>query len=195
MTSNPPQTNDLVYYDTNIWVAYMLGEKDRLHSKSEELITNIEKRYKIAIVSHLVLMETIHVLRTRIVQKSQVNDGSQINRDVNNATEKFIKLIRDLEISNKIIVAAPHKSIFEHQIYAFNHLRNYFGTKIYSSRRRKHKKQYRYVGLNHTDIEHACLAMYSKVSEFYSGDLLFEKLFCNPPFNSIRFEPVRPSSH
>ena len=46
----------LVYYDTNIWVSYMLGRSDHFYNVCKPLIEDVERKRCVAIVSHLTIM-------------------------------------------------------------------------------------------------------------------------------------------
>ena len=64
-------TPRLVYYDANIWIALMLGNTDQFFPQARLLIDNVRSGKNIAVVSDLVILETIQVLRRRITENSQ----------------------------------------------------------------------------------------------------------------------------
>ncbi len=95
-------TNRLVYYDTNIWVGYMLGSKDRHYVRCKALVENIKNGKKVAIVSYLVMMETIHVLRERVVARGGFigDDRNELDSKRTSAeiiSEEFTQRISEME--------------------------------------------------------------------------------------------------
>ena len=50
-------TPRLVYYDANIWIAWMRGSTDKLFSQARLLIDNVLSGKNIAVVSYLVILE------------------------------------------------------------------------------------------------------------------------------------------
>ncbi len=52
-----------VYYDSNMWVAYMRGGRDRFFSVCSPLFDRVERGRSFAVVSNLAMAETIHALR------------------------------------------------------------------------------------------------------------------------------------
>lgn len=57
-----------IYADTNILVSYAIGEEDKNYHKAKKLFDGVESgKYKI-VISHFVLMEALHALRTLITR-------------------------------------------------------------------------------------------------------------------------------
>ena len=52
-----------VYYDSNMWVAYMRGRKDMFYGACSPFFDRAEQGLDFVVVSHLVMAETIHALR------------------------------------------------------------------------------------------------------------------------------------
>lgn len=206
-----------MYYDTGVWVAYMLGDKDDYYPVCKPLIENIETRKKIAIVSYLTIMETIHALRRRIVEKSDfTGDSKDECRSkipiVKNVIKEFIRRVNELSKQKKIIIPRPSTKISEHHSTALKKLNNYFGRvrpmnicpyckKCYVGRNAKNEciscnnkldsiNVYQYKGLGHADIEHAFLAHNSNTTSFYSTDTSFNDLKGDPDFGSMSFKII-----
>ncbi len=190
MKRNRMRIDDLVYYDTNVWVAYALGSQDHFYSVCKPLITDIENGRKTAVVSYLILMETIHVLRTKIAKSKSMGDDTSIHQKtnvINETVNQFIEWIDSLAKQQKIVFAETDKNILDHYSIIFKKLRNYFGNLIPPSPDNASSKKFEYKGLNHNDIEHAYFAMYSKAPTFYSTDKSFSDLLQDPDFSSITF--------
>ena len=58
---------DLVYYNTVLWAAYFLGECDDHYETAKRLVKLVNDGEKRALVSYLLIMETIYAIRKRIV--------------------------------------------------------------------------------------------------------------------------------
>ena len=43
---------EVVYYDSNIWVSYMLGRNDNFYSICKPLIEDIERKRRVLLLSH-----------------------------------------------------------------------------------------------------------------------------------------------
>ena len=54
----------------------MLGQSDKFFPQAKILIEKLIQGEKIAVVSHLVLLETIHVLRGKIAENNDFVDNS-----------------------------------------------------------------------------------------------------------------------
>ena len=81
----------IVYYDTNIWAAYMLGPNDRFYSVCEPLIDNVINGQNLAIVPYLVIMETIYVLRNSVVKdRSDGDNTTTLTNKAKKHVDKFI---------------------------------------------------------------------------------------------------------
>ena len=195
----------------------MLGDKDDYYSVCKPLIENIETRKKIAIVSYLTIMETVHALRRRIVEKSDFTgpDRSECMSKiptVKSQIKEFIRRINELSKQQKIIIPRPSTKISEHHSTALKKLNNYFGRirpmaicpyceKGYVGRDAENKcpscgnnhnsiNKYQYKGLGHADIEHAYLARSSNAPLFYSTDTSFSELNGDPDFGSMSFKII-----
>ncbi len=122
----------MVYYDTNVWVSYMLGDKDAYYAHCKPLVENVENRKKIAVVSYLVIIEVIHVLRQRITEKSKFVGDGRIERDgiiarANALVVEFISIIDTLSKEQKIIIARSGQKIHEHHHTVMKKMVGYFG--------------------------------------------------------------------
>ena len=187
-------TPRLVYYDTNIWIAWMRGSTDKLFPQALLLIDNVLSGKNIAVVSYGVILETIHVLRRKITENSQYvgsnrenydNLEGQINKKINN----FINSIYAMAKDGKILMPKPNLSVTTHHSRVLEKSRSYFGylrTISTCSRCKKRRAQrsaqdicehcnrannlthrYNYKGLGHADLEHVFFAHFSRVKEFH----------------------------
>ena len=163
------------------------------------------------------MMETTHVLRGRIVAKSEfVGDGRDecVSRQTSAKilSEEFTQRISELGKQEKIIVASPELGITKHHQIVLRKLQNCIGYvrtvsacpycrggRVSScseikcpscSGSFKPIERYQYKALGHADLEHAYLAKYAGASLFYSTDKSFRDLIGNPDFDSITFKII-----
>lgn len=162
----------------------------------------------------MVLLETIHTLRTTITQDLNFEGESQFIRDskipkVHEATKRFAETITELSKQKKIMILRPSITISEHHSSVLKKIKNYFGyiiTVSYCPYCKKGRvdhhlknecpacqkeqdsiKKYKYKGLGHADIEHAFLAKNSGAPLFYTTDKSFYNLNDDKDFTSLKF--------
>ena len=208
----------LVYYDTNIWVSYMLGLDDNFYSVCKPLIEDIEHGRCVAVVSYLTIMESIHAIRRRIAIVSlPAGSGRTISQRealARNCANRFVEFVGSLSAQKKIIIVRPTQNIATHQLAVLNKLKTIFGRvdlnlHCTNCQRRylvqkhsdrcptcggslTHSNRYEYKGLSHADIAHAYFARYGGASLFYSTDKSFDDLSDDPDFlGSIAFTVLR----
>lgn len=185
-------SENLVYYDTNIWVAWMRGRSDKFFPQSQALVDRIISGKNVAIVSNLILLETIDVLRKRIVKNSQMGDAPEdhaaIRRKIDAVTEKFLNLICKMSENKQVLMVRPSLHVEEHHARVLTKFRRYFGS-VHTVRG---QNRHRYKGLGHADFEHALLALSYMVPEFYTADNSFEDLKGDSDFSSIHFNTIKP---
>lgn len=195
----------------------MLGSNDDYYPLCKPLIDNIEDGKKIAIISYLILMETIHVLRTKVIKKTPFDGDTRKDCDskkpnAENIIKDFMRIINEFSKQKKILLIRPRETITDHHSRVLRKLRNYFGyirpmsicpycTNGYASRGSNNEcpscgkplesiKQYQYKGLGHTDLEHAVLARQGSCSSFYSSDTSFKDLTGDPDFGALMFKVI-----
>ena len=201
--------DDLVYYDTNIWVAWMRGDSDLLFPKARMLIQDIRSGKSVAIFTTLLLMETIHVLRAKIAANtsySNLNNYEAIRNQTNTTIQTFIGSLYSMEQNGEIIWVHPNSSLDAHHervlgklISGHNRIRTISicpyckdgRVERYAQNLCRHCnhsqqsiKKYNYKGLGHTDLEHAYIALSHNVKKFYSADRSFEDLENDSDFKS-----------
>lgn len=208
----------LVYYDTNIWVSYMLGQDDNFYNVCKPLIEDIEHRRRVAVVSYLTVMESIHAIRRRVAIVSLPAESgrtiSQRETLARNCVNKFVKFVGSLSIQKKIIIVRPTQSIATHHLAVLNKLKTIFGRvdlNLYCTNCQRrylvqrhsdncpscggsltYSNRYEYRGLSHADIAHAYFARYGGASLFYSTDKSFDDLSDDPDFlGSIAFTVLK----
>ena len=211
-------TPRLVYYDTNIWIAWMRGSTDKLFPQARLLIDNVLSGKNTAVVSYLVILETIHVLRRKIAENSQYVGSSHENYDnleeqINEGINNFIKSVYTMAKDGKILIPKPNLSIAAHHSMVLGKSRNYFGylrtisTCSRCKKRRAGRKvqdickhcnhannlthRYDYKGLGHADLEHVFFARSNRVKEFHSADKSFTGLTEDSDFKSINFNIIQ----
>lgn len=211
-------TPGLVYYDANIWIAWMRGSTDKLFSQARLLIDNVLSGKNIAVVSYLVILETIHVLRRKIAENSQYVGSSHENYEnleeqINEGINNFIKSVYTMANDKKILMPKPNISVTTHHSRVLEKSRSYFGylrtisTCSRCKRRRAERSaqgicercnhannlthRYDYRGLGHADLEHVFFARSNRVKEFHSADKSFTGLTEDSDFKSINFNIIQ----
>lgn len=146
---------------------------DDYHQISRDLIGLVEKGEKRAIVSYLLIMETIYVIRRWTVQHSESSDNTYRMEEARAASDRFYNYVMNLMKMGRLILVRSNKihdhEIFQKQISMPGTVRN---------------KRYKVLG--HADIEHAYLADYGGAREFHTTDLSFRDLDGDPDF-AVKF--------
>ena len=179
------------YYDSGVWVAYML-KNDRFARPSKKLFDSlISNNGRIVVMSHVVLLETIHVLRRKIVgaldrtvEEKQVQ--SVAASKCTDAIAEFIKYVSGMDEYGKLEFYTPDLRLNDYREQILLEIsRQPISVKITS-------KRYLYSGLGPADIEHAHLARRAGVSTFYTTDSSFECLHKDPEFSRVSFDVLDP---
>lgn len=206
---------DRVYFDTNIWVSYMLGKKDNFYQTSKSMIDTIEQEQSMAVVSNLIIMELTHAIRRCISQKQPTSEGmtsSKIESMVDEITMDFIKIIGKLVRQGKAVFVNSEESIKVHHSLLLEKLASLTGyarrecyckkcKKTYQVRNHtdpcplcgttnKINKKYKYRGLGHVDLEHVYFAIQGRASVFCTRDKGFLALKLDPDFSLIVFKQL-----
>ena len=206
---------DRVYFDTNIWVSYMLGRKDKFYQTSKPMIDTIEQERAMAVVSNLIIMELTHAIRRYVSQKQPTGEGmtpSKIKSKVDEITKDFVKIIGRFVRQGKAVFVNSGESVEAHHSLLLEKLASLTGyarresyckkcKKTYQVRNHadacplcdtanKINKKYKYRGLGHVDPEHVYFAIQGRASTFYTRDKGFLALELDPDFNSIVFKQL-----
>lgn len=186
-------TKNLVYYDTNIWVAWMVGESDKFYPQAKELIDRITSGRNVAVVPDLILLEGIHAIRKRVTTTSPYTgsapeDYAAIRRKIDAITEDFVCTVGKMSKAGQVLAINPNLDVANHHARVLSKLRGYSGS-LHTARG---QNRYRYGGLGHADFEHAFLALFYNVPEFHTADRSFEDLKDDPDFSGMRFNIVKP---
>ena len=151
----------------------------------------LEENGKIVIISHLAIMETIHVIRKKIIGSiRQTEDTERAKNTVMSKADtivgEFIKYVSESQGRGNIEVILPTRTVADHHHRVYSKLCRYAGHAKYTTRR------YRHVGLGHADIEHAFLASDARVHTFRSTDGCFADLEGDQDFSHMSFDILRP---
>lgn len=195
----------------------MRGSSDRLFPQAKILIDMVCSGEKVAVVSHLTLMETIHTLRRKIAENSSYAGNMQESRDAvgteaATAIGRFVRAVATMIDDGRVLLYGPTISVRDYHAKVLDKLTGYFGYVrsvsicphcksgwVYRNKKNActHCGQhldsihrYDYKGLGHADMEHVFLAQSYSVPEFYSGDRSFEDLRGDPDFKEIHFNTV-----
>lgn len=189
MASEP----QLEYYDSGIWVAHML-KNDRFSKPAKRLFDGlVSSNDRIVAVSHVVLLETIHVLRRKIVGALDRAIETERVQSVatsrcTNAIAEFIKYVSAMDRHGKMELYTPDLRLNDYCRQILLEIsRQPVPVGITS-------KRYLYSGLGPADIEHAHLARRAGVSTFYTTDSSFERLNKDPEFLHVSFDVLEPES-
>ena len=179
------------YYDTGIWIAYML-QNDKFFIPSSALFDRLlSSNNRIVVISNLVLVESTHVFRRKIVKfLDRIFDHKQaqlsaISRD-NYLSTAFTKRLFQLEKSGHLELYEPDLLLNVHHKEVLSKLRRQ------PIHMRSMAKGYQYAGLGPADIEHAYLARRAGVSDFYTTDCSFKQLNGDPEFAGMSFNALNP---
>ena len=213
-------SNNLVYYDTNVWVAWMCGSSDYFFENSKRLIDDVNNGEKTVAVSYIGILEIIHVLRRKIIKNYRFEEDdlihrAQIENKIKANIEKFLLQIHNLIKRGQAFLLKPNIDISDHHKMILRKMNQHFG-RIKIVGKCTHCKNSQtvtglhktcpdcgsnlssvrteYTGLGHVDLEHALLARLYNVKEFYSSDRSFECLNDDDDFEGMRFQTV-PSKH
>ena len=209
-------SNDLVYYDTNIWIAWMRGKSDKFFPQAKKLVDEVLSGKKIAVMSQLVLLETIHALRQKIAQNSPYDNRNtnkhDIQTQINKTVQQFLNSVRIMVEDGHVIILNPSASVASHHNRVLQKSVKYFGylriigicpycengwvgrhasnTCGHCGHTKNSIKKYNYKGLGHADLEHAFFALSGHATEFYSADKSFMDLKNDSDFDNISFRIV-----
>lgn len=170
------------YFDTSIWVGYMrIGDPN--YGFANELINKMCKDEYCVYVSDLVLLETISLLRSKIPSKIKIaaESRTKVKRKIENKICQYLAVVETYQKEGKVVSKNPSMSAEDLHKASFDYLVNYFGSLG------KHGTFYRYVGLNHWDIQHAMIANSLGAETFYTADSDFEALKKSQIFNPMEF--------
>lgn len=176
------RSGSTAYFDTNIWVAYILNEPD-LCCFVDNLISKMRKGEYYVYVSDLVLLETISSIRRKIPLKikNTAESSSKLEEKIREKTSKYIATLDVFRQEGKIINKNPPMSVKDLHKPTFEYLEKCFGSV------EKHGKHYRYKGLNHWDIQHVLIASALGAETFYTADSGFEALKESQVFSPLKF--------
>ena len=180
-----------VYYDSNVWVSYMRGSRDRFFSMCSPLFDRVERGLVFVVVSHLAMAETIHALRKLTTDEFKptfgaTGDHAKIQSECESVGKRLVEYVNSLVDNKNAEIVNYSDALFEHHSRVLSKISDYSG-RITGGL----KSKYRYAGLGHADIEHAYLASYAKVPEFYSTDKAFDALNGDPDFVGASFKVLR----
>lgn len=189
---------DHVYFDSSIWISYLL--KDRHYDNAKSLFYAVENDKYTVIVSTLVLLEVIEVMRKRITQKERYKGlteslKKQLKNKIDEKIREFIDKTTNLAKQGKILILDPDENVSSYFQKTLNVLSPYFGNIAHTSFcifcQRTRSFQYLYKGVGHYDIEHAFNAKLCGATEVFAFDYSFEHFSQIPDFNGLSFTVLR----
>ena len=166
---------------------------DKFFEQCRTTIQKLEENNKIAVISNLAVMETIHAIRKRIADDMRQTEDME---DAKNNTmseskrvvEQFIRYVSRLQDRGNTEMIKPGHAVADHHQRVCSKLYRYAGQIKYINKSRK----YRYAGLGHVDMEHAFLASDAGVGIFCSTDGGFADLEADPDFSHMTFDILKP---
>ena len=197
-------TPTYAYFDSSIIISYLLGSKDRFYNQVKYIFEKkIKNKEMIGLISKLTLLETIDVIKRRIVERT---DKSILDEFTDEERKSYLKSIIDEKIKDfidiltrmehkKYIVLADFTMVDLKQIIneAYNYSLKYFGDiKRYSRCMicRNNYEHYSYKGLGWIDFTHILLAINLAADEFITADKSFKDLKNDPEFRDIEIKII-----
>ena len=196
----------------------MRGSSDKFFLPAQGLINKVLSGDKVAVVSQLVLLETIHALRQKIAENSP-HAGStpekygKVQSQIGMMVQDFLNRVHTMARDGKILMVKPNVSVATHYARVLKKSTDYFGylrtisvcpycKSGWVGRQARNAcehcghaansiQKYSYKGLGHADLEHAFFALSNRVREFHSADKSFDELNRDSDFKNIRFHIIR----
>ena len=183
----------LVYFDSSIWLSYLLQDKQYL--KAERSLKRIEQGNDIALISSLVLLEIIEVFRKRITENEAyvgltTEAKQKIKTKVEEKTRELIDKVTKLAQQKKARIIDPDKLLHNYFEETLRLINPNFGEIIEFNYcficNRPTDMRYKYRGLGYYDVQHAINARDCCAKEIVSLDKAFSLLQNIPEFNSLK---------
>lgn len=202
---------EFVYYDSNIWIDWVLYPADDSNTATE-LFDQLEPDRRMVIVSNLLEYEVYHNLRKKFVKNSEWNGSTKkeiekVAKKVSMAVEAgFERKLKQLLLTRKAIRKNADSDASKIDYRVLEKMKNRVGLiKLVSvcpecdnrvARDFKDKcpvcgkqisamSKYEYHGLNGADLRHAYIAQSTGVRRFYTMDKGFQDLI---KYESFSFE-------
>lgn len=189
--------------DAGVWVAYGLKDADRHYPQAKAVIREVVTRKIKGVVSLLSLLETMDVIRKRIVERtprSILDSKGDLERRrfiSQKSQEKYqflIDRITEAVRSDQMLIV-DFKGIDIGNVFTNcnDFLSSHFGDINLFKRCLtcgRDYEHYAYKGLGPIDTMHILLAREIGCNYFYTTDQSFKHLFGKPEFNSIRIEII-----
>ena len=174
-----------VYYDSNVWVSYMRGSKDRFFGICSPLFDRVERGLVFVVVSHLAMAETIHALRKLATNEFKptfgvTGDHAEKQSECESVGKRLIEYVNAL-VDNKNAEIANYSDALNTIPASFQRS----PTILDASREASSPNTGTPVWAR---IEHAYLALGARASEFYSTDKAFDALNGDPEFAGASFK-------
>lgn len=163
-----------MYYDAGVWAAYFLGARDPHNQSARLLVDLIEAGKKQGVVSYLLIMETTHAIRKRVVQHSKKTEPSSAMGKAVKTSNLFNNYVMNGLDVGRLILVKPDNP--DHGDKVFKKASSMPGS----------VKNNAYRALGHAGVEHAYLADYAGASELHTTDTSFHALDGDPDF-SVKF--------
>lgn len=185
--------NRRVYFDSSLWVSYILQEKHKNRAQQvQQLIDQIKKDDEVILVSHLVLLEVLEVIRKRITETEPYTDldddkKDKIKRIIQEKTNLFINGLSRLVRERRVALVNSQESVDTWFKTTYSIFTSSFGDISTNSGRGNSPPRYRYLGVGHYDIQHALTAKEFSARDLYTFDRGFAELQNYQEFNGIRF--------
>lgn len=187
--SMPSKQVEKIYLDSNVWFSYITrGKYDPHFEKARIIIDDISNNNgRIAVISHLSLLELVNSIRNKVVQRAEyqggANENPEVGLDLKNRIDKYIEDVMDIitrwESSGKLRIVAvktPMSDILIHALILLNKIfgvvRDYHRCKICKNTHH----HYEYKGVDQWDIQHALIAKDANVNTFVTFDGGFNDL-------------------
>lgn len=193
---------DLVYYDSSVWLALFLpntakpgGYRKKQQMQANILLESLKSGKYRCCVSGIVIMEVIHVIRTKTIQsesRAGVSSGERkidLVEKVAKRTDWFKAVLKKMRDDGHIELIGYQGSLDEMHGRVKSCMDGLkIGKLIVEAGLDKPEPHgYRYLGPGHVDIEHAILAHDARCSILFTFDSGFCALENLPMFTSLKF--------
>ena len=111
--SETTRSDGTAYFDTNIWVGFVLSKKDHNFVFANRLVNEMRNGKYCVYVSDLVLLETISSLRRKIPAKMKITaePKTKVEKKIKKKTYEYMAILQTYQNEGKIINKNPPMTI------------------------------------------------------------------------------------
>lgn len=183
----------LVYCDTGIIVAIVMGATDPFFDDAVRFLEVIRSRGMRLVISNLALAEAIDVIRKRIKEGRKCTDESgreceAVESEVAAAESMLADFIDELKGGKKVVVLDEESTVQMDFVHLYKKLLDYKGTTPQARRGRR----YRHVGIGPVDWIHIALAHLANAWAICTTDKAFAQIGGDRQYGGMEVIILRP---